>query len=352
MPEKFAFPACGGLTLRGLRGFACGRRAAAFTAARFLIIKKGLNLIVTASSLAKFFCRRRWLSPLAGALGLALLPLSGTLLLAPTPTASAQEPQGFDTVIIDAGHGGHDRGGVPGQRGVAEKEVTLDTALRLQRILRAQGLHTVLTRDGDYFVPLGQRTAYTAGRGNAVFLSIHFNSAPREGASGIETYYYRGDSFGLAERLHESIIAATGADNRALRRRGFYVIRNSHIPAVLCECGFLTNYEEEVRIANSGSYRQKLAEAMARALIAQRSSGDPNGLGSQPPVTSERLVSRGHRGGGRHGRGGRRYYYVSRHSRGGGRSRHGHAISSRHHGGSSRSSRHASTSSHRRRRRG
>ncbi len=205
---------------------------------------------------------------------------------------------------------------IPGTRGVAEKVVTLDTAQRLQKILRSRGLRTVMTREDDNFIPLGQRVAYTSGRGdNAVFVSVHFNGAPREGASGIETYYYRGDSFGLAARMHRSILAATGAEDRWLRRRGFYVIRNSRVPAVLCELGFLTNIDEQNRIANSSSYRQKLAQGMADAIIAQRSSGDPDGLGIQPPVTTERLGGRRVRG--RSRRGGRSYYSSSRSGRGG-----------------------------------
>src|SRR5438477_13083926 len=88
------------------------------------------------------------------------------------------------TVVIDAGHGGHDRGGIPGQR-VAEKDMTLDVALRLRNILSANGYNVVMTRSTDVFVPLGGRVAIANSYRNAVFVCIHFNATPRSGASGI-----------------------------------------------------------------------------------------------------------------------------------------------------------------------
>jgi N-acetylmuramoyl-L-alanine amidase len=88
------------------------------------------------------------------------------------------------TVVIDAGHGGYDRGGIPGQR-VSEKDMTLDVARRLRSVLQASGYRVVMTRDSDVFVPLGTRTAIANSQRNAIFVSVHFNSATRKGASGI-----------------------------------------------------------------------------------------------------------------------------------------------------------------------
>ena len=246
-------------------------------------------------------------------LGLAVLPvLAGFCFLRPA-VLRAQEVQGFDTVIIDAGHGGHDRGGVPGQHGIAEKDATLDTARRLQRSLRARGLRVIMTRSTDDFISLSQRVGATYGANprRTIFVSVHFNSAPREGAHGIETYYYRGDSFALAARLHQELVANMNTEDRFVRRRPFYVIRRAAVPAVLLECGFLTNGYEENRIAGS-RYRQQLAESITDGLVAQRRAGNLADLGSQPPVTTERLSSRGG------GHSSRRYHYASRH-RGGGR---------------------------------
>ena len=101
------------------------------------------------------------------------------------------------TIIIDAGHGGYDRGGVPGQR-ISEKDKTLDVALRLRRLLMGDGFRVIMTRDSDVFIPLPTRVAIANAHPDATFVSIHFNCASRSGANGIETYYYRSDSASLA----------------------------------------------------------------------------------------------------------------------------------------------------------
>lgn len=180
-----------------------------------------------------------------------------------TPTAWA-----LRTVVIDAGHGGHDRGGGPGQR-IPEKPYTLDVSRRLRTILQNAGFRTVMTRDGDYFVTLGGRCSVANKQRDAIFVSIHFNSARREGADGIETYYYTSRSSSLAAAIHRELVRTAGTENRGVRRRGFFVIRRTRIPAVLCECGFLTNRKEASRISGSAAYRQQLAEAIGRAIIAK-----------------------------------------------------------------------------------
>lgn len=218
-------------------------------------------------------------------------------ILAPAP-AFASGPQGFNTVIVDPGHGGIDRGGGPGQR-IPEKPYTLDTSLRLARALRARGFHVVMTRTSDVFVPLRDRVGLGNAYGNAIFISVHYNSAPRLAARGVETYYYRSDSFGLASRLHRAQLASMVTEDRSVRRRGFYVVRNTRIPAVLCEGGFLTNPEESRRILSS-SYRQEWADTVADAVLAQRREGDPRYLSSPPRVTTERLGSSRRGRGGRH----------------------------------------------------
>jgi N-acetylmuramoyl-L-alanine amidase len=173
------------------------------------------------------------------------------------------------TVVIDAGHGGYDRGGIPGQR-VAEKEVTLDVAQRLQKALAANGYRVVMTRDSDVFVPLGMRVAIANSYPNAIFVSIHFNSAKRSGAGGIETYFYSRESLPLASAIHYFVAGGAPSSNRNVRRRGYYVLRKTSVPAVLVECGFLTN-PTEAALAQTTSYRQKLAEEIA-AGVRGRSS--------------------------------------------------------------------------------
>ena len=187
------------------------------------------------------------------------------------------------TIIIDAGHGGFDRGGVPGQR-ISEKDKTLDVAQRLKRILQADGYRVVMTRDSDVFIPLGTRVAIANSYGGASFISIHFNCATRSGANGIETYYYRSDSAGLAQSIHRNVLSGAPSENRGIRRRGFYVLRTA-IPSVLVECGFLTN-PTEGSLAQTGNYRQKLAEQIARGIQRQPAP-------SRPLTASLRSVSLG-----------------------------------------------------------
>lgn len=174
----------------------------------------------------------------------------------------------ISTVVIDAGHGGSDRGGVPGQR-FAEKTYTLDVARRLSSRLRSAGYRIVMTRNGDYFVPLDQRCGIANRQLSAIFVSVHFNAAPRTSANGIETYYYSGASAGLASSIHYRVVGAARTENRGIRRRAFYVIRHTRCPAVLVECGFLSNPGEGSRIAYSSSHRQRLADAIASGIIAR-----------------------------------------------------------------------------------
>jgi N-acetylmuramoyl-L-alanine amidase len=190
-----------------------------------------------------------------------------SLFLVASPRAWPAGRTRFNTVVIDAGHGGFDRGGIPGQR-VAEKTVALDVAQRLQRALDRAGYHTIMTRDDDIFVPLSQRVAIANSYRNAIFVCIHFNAAGRSGANGIETYFYSSESAPLAASIHRNVVAGAPSENRGVRRRGYYVLRKTTIPAVLVECGFLTN-PLEAEFAQTAGYRQKLANEIANGIRGQ-----------------------------------------------------------------------------------
>jgi N-acetylmuramoyl-L-alanine amidase len=191
---------------------------------------------------------------------------------------SPQNARPSTIVVIDAGHGGFDRGGIPGQR-VAEKTMTLDVAMRLRQVLQASGYRVVMTRDSDVFVPLPTRVAIANTYHDAVFVCIHFNAAPRGGANGIETYFYSRESLPLASAIHYYVSRGAPSPNRGLRRRGYYVLRKTGIPAVLVECGFLTNPTES-QYAQTVSYRQQLAEEIARGILNR--SSVVGGLHSPP----------------------------------------------------------------------
>ena len=185
----------------------------------------------------------------------------------------------FSTVVIDPGHGGFDRGGIPGQL-VPEKMVALDTALRLQKILERAGVRTVMTRTTDVFVPLPMRTAIANAQRDAIFVSIHYNASPRSRAHGIETYCEDSAGAPLAARIQRDILTQVSAENRGVKRGEYYVLRNCRIPAVLVECGFLTN-PSEATLALTPSYRQRVAEQIAAGVIEQRSHPLP--APSPPP---------------------------------------------------------------------
>ena len=171
------------------------------------------------------------------------------------------------TIVVDAGHGGQDRGGGPGQK-IPEKGYNLDIALRLRAALREAGFPVVMTRDRDFFVGLGGRCAAANSRRGAVFVSVHLNSGQREGADGIETYYSSGQSAALAAAIHPRLVRAAGTEDRHVRRKAYYVLRNTRGVAVLCECGFLTNRAEASRILTS-SHRERLAQAIAAGIVAK-----------------------------------------------------------------------------------
>ncbi len=115
---------------------------------------------------------------------------------------------------------------------------------RLRTYLADAGFRTVLTRSGDTFVTLDRRVAIANGQRRAIFVSIHFNSAPRKGADGIETFYASAKAKKLASLIQRYAMKTTSGENRGIKRARFYVLRRSRIPAVLIECGFLTNRQD------------------------------------------------------------------------------------------------------------
>ena len=221
-------------------------------------------------------------------LSVAGLPLTFLAFSSHAAKSSRSSGGGGDspiTVVIDAGHGGHDRGGIPGQR-IAEKDINLDVAQRLRNVLSSKGYRVVMTRDSDVFVPLGTRVAIANSYRNAIFVCIHFNATGRRGASGIETYFYSHDSLPLASAIHYYVAGGAPSDNRGVRRRGYYVLRRTNIPAVLVECGFLTN-PTEAAYAQSASYRQKLAEEIAAGVRGRNSVG--SGFSTTRVATAESI---------------------------------------------------------------
>src|SRR5882672_6648351 len=149
----------------------------------------------------------------------------------------------FKTVVVDAGHGGKDSGAYR-RYGPPEKMVALDVAQRLNRKLRESQLKTVMTRSSDVFIELNDRVAIENEQKNAIFVSIHFNDSRRRGIRGFETYYHSGASSDLANSIQQKLATIPHSASRGVHIANFRVLRLATCPAVLVECGFLSNRNE------------------------------------------------------------------------------------------------------------
>jgi N-acetylmuramoyl-L-alanine amidase len=210
-------------------------------------------------------------------------------------TTSAKAPaqhEPFAIVVLDPGHGGQDSGAMVG--GVLEKDLTLDVAQRVDRLLQGHGLATVMTRVGDSYASLVERAALTNRVPDCVFVSIHFNEGNKTVSSGVETYYADHqmvpgtpllswlpflqraasetanlESQSLAGFIQEALVARTQAQNRGTKVGQYFVIANVRHPAVLIEGGFLTNKEDIAKLGN-GDYREQMAAAISEGIVHYR----------------------------------------------------------------------------------
>jgi N-acetylmuramoyl-L-alanine amidase len=247
----------------------------------------------------------------------------------PTPAEPALKPPSFpvktpavDVVVIDPGHGGSDTGAL-GPQGVAEKDLTLALARKLETLLEKKGFRVVLTRSEDSSVPLKQRAALANFNQADLFLSIHMNASPAASARGPEVYFMsqqatdlwsrelaekenaagdgasRGggldlvlwdlaqaahlqESAFLAETIQNALNGLMGTDRRAVRQAPFVVLEGATMPAVLVEVAFLSN-PEEFRKINDPAFQDRVAERLAEAVAAfkERYESPPAPSGDQ-----------------------------------------------------------------------
>jgi N-acetylmuramoyl-L-alanine amidase len=194
----------------------------------------------------------------------------------------------FTTVVVDAGHGGKDNGAVR-RYGPPEKNANLDVAMRLARKLRESNFRVVTTRSTDVFIPLDERAAIGRAQKNSIFVSVHFNDTRRRGIHGFEVYYHSPVAYPLAERVMSHLLTIGGALNRGVHHANFRVLRKAAYPAVLVECGFLSNRTEGSEAA-SASYRDLLASKIAAAISEERHGGGSYagspGAANVPPTAS------------------------------------------------------------------
>src|SRR5215813_9847319 len=208
------------------------------------------------------------------------------------------------TVVLDPGHGGHDKGQV--SRYGAEKDFALDVARKLRPILQAKGFRVILTREGDYFVPLEVRAKIANAARNSIFVSIHFNAtSDNPDATGFEIFSFtpRGapstsdtaltstsysmqpgsavdaQSMALSACIYHSLLGHIPEYDRGIKRARFAVLRLTKVPAVLIEGGFLTE-RGECKLIATKEWRAKLARAISVGIESYHALG----IKRQPPL--------------------------------------------------------------------
>lgn len=211
--------------------------------------------------------------PSSQAISLTLRPYSAEV--APPPVAVRPEPELSDrpvipdgkiVIAIDPGHGGRDPGAV-GIGGLSETDIVNPMSHRIKELLEQQGVRVVLTRETNRTVDLEPRVQLANRLDVNLFVSIHANaiSMSRPDVNGVETYYYQTGGE-LARVMHSHLLQATGGPDRGVRTARFYVLRNTRMPAVLLELGFVTGAQDAPRLANP-AYRERLSQAIARGIL-------------------------------------------------------------------------------------
>ena len=179
-------------------------------------------------------------------------------------TPPASKPLLGLTIIVDAGHGGHDTG-APGAF-TKEKDDTLDIAKRLAKILSYRGANALLTRSNDTYVTLQGRVDFANSRNADLFISVHMNSNDNRGSNGTETFFFTPQSQYLAREIHRELLGGTGRKSRGVSQARFFVIRKTAMPSVLLECAFISNPTEE-KIASDPAWRERVAQSVTRGVV-------------------------------------------------------------------------------------
>ena len=200
---------------------------------------------------------------------LVLLFLSFILTAAIPPGALITQPDA-PTVIIDVGHGGADRGARGHTPYCEEKKICLLTARLVKQYLDQLGYHVVMTRNTDDFIPLPKRVEIASQAQGNIFVSVHFNSSRSPEVQGIEVFFSDSKenktrtsaSRKLATAILSRVIRRTSAHSRGIKKGNFYVIRETSMPAVLVEGGFISNSEERL-LLKSREYQEKIARGIA-----------------------------------------------------------------------------------------
>lgn len=174
----------------------------------------------------------------------------------------------YTTIILDAGHGGKDRGAKWG--GISEAYLNLTLTKRVESLLKANRIPVRLTRTSDVYLSLAQRAAVANRYRDAIFLSIHFNAHTNTSFTGVETFYISEKGKRIATNIQSGVIRQTKARNRGIKfGKEFAVLNKTNGPAVLVECGFMSNPYERRRCSEAW-YQALLARGIVDGIIKSR----------------------------------------------------------------------------------
>ena len=187
------------------------------------------------------------------------------------------KPGEENLVVLDPGHGGSEPGAV-GPTGLKEKDVNLDVAKRVKEILASQNIKTELTREGDNYVGLYERSGMANNLDAGLFVSIHMNAHKNRDANGTSVFYYcyyneqkaeeivrQEKSKELADITQQNLLNLLGLKDRGVQQANFAVVRTTNMPAILVEAAFISNYAEE-NLLTQEYFRQKIAQAIAQGI--------------------------------------------------------------------------------------
>ncbi len=187
----------------------------------------------------------------------------------------AMLPISNKTIVIDPGHGGSDPGKT-GVSGLNEKDINLEISKKLKQYLEQGGANVIITRDTDTSLGSGKssdmksRVTIDGIEKADIFISIHQNAYPSEKVWGGQVFYYKDSDKSklLAEKIQKSIVSVLQNDNKrqAKQNDNYYVLKNTKIPSVIVECGFLSNRKEE-KLLNTEKYQDDMAWAIYAGIV-------------------------------------------------------------------------------------
>jgi N-acetylmuramoyl-L-alanine amidase CwlD len=219
--------------------------------------------------------------PPSGLSGNAPMP-SQTGEPGPAPTWKFGPPApGGKLIVIDPGHGGSDSGAM--HNGLTEKDINFDISKRLRTILVARGWQVKMTRDSDVDVyapndsahdELQARDDFANNSGARLLISVHSNAFTTSALSGTTTYYFKADSYALADAVHARFVSALPTKDDGVRKENFYVIHHANMPAILIETAFLSN-PGDAALLRSAAFLQKIATSIADGVGDYASSNQP-----------------------------------------------------------------------------